>query len=399
MPYLFIGAGQAGSAIVDEILDYDRITTLISPLVFNSTVRDLQNLTNIESEDWYGISQRSGLVEGTQPGFEEKVTGGFGRNPVEADKVMEAHQHQIEEMLTERYGRDPDIPFAFIFLGLGGGTGCGIAPHIIRAIQEVTNGVAETVAVGILPNTMGPSGAGDDEQVSASRQSWNTMYGIDRLEEVVDGFILADNQQLAYENAAEGRFSDFNEYIASGIVDIISGPILERIDPSEYENFDPPTVDIQDIITSLSFDVRGTDRQPGYASLGRSVTMTKSLPGYLLPFVGQKQVDTAALSRMAARKQTIANADAGNAKKALGFVRAPIKYYTDDKYRVEVSIFRQFLEGRCTLGEVNVGIALTERNIVSFTALFTHEREDLDRLAEIQEHADQYETETEAIRA
>lgn len=393
-----MGAGQAGSALVDEIFDHDRISTLVSPLVFNSTVRDLQNLSNIDPDDWYGISQGEGLVEGTRQGFEQKVTGGFGRNPVEADEVMEAHQHQIEEQLTDRFGTDPDIPFAFIFVGLGGGTGCGVAPYLARAVRAVTNDVVEIITVGVLPNTTGPAGSGEEE-VSASRQSWNTMYGLDRLEDVVDGFILADNQQLAYENAAEGRFSEFNEYIASAIVDLVSGPVLERIDPSEHENFDPPTVDIQDIITSLSFDVRGTNREPGYASLGRSVTMTKSLAGYLLPFVGHKQVDSATLSRMAARKQTLVNADPESVKKALGFVRAPIGYYTNEKYRIEVSLFRQFLEGRCTLGEVNIGVALTERNLVSFTTLFTYERDDVERLDQIQEHADKYEAETEAIRA
>jgi hypothetical protein len=279
------------------MLDDERITTIVSPIVFNSTIRDLQNLTNIGPEDWYGVSQRNGLVAGTSSGFEERVTGGFGRNPVEADEVMEAHQHQIEETLTERHGRDPDVPFAFIFLGLGGGTGCGIAPYLARAVQEVTNGVAEVIVVGVLPNTAGP----DDDESSASRQAWNTMYGIDRLEEVVDGFILVDNQQLAYENAAEGRFSDYNDYVSSAVVDLISGPVLERIDPSEHEDLDPPTVDVQDIVTSLSFDVRGTDSRPGYASLGRSVAMTKSLLGYLLPYVGNSQVDTATLSRMAAR--------------------------------------------------------------------------------------------------
>lgn len=390
-----MGAGQAGGAILDGMLDDERITTIVSPIVFNSTIRDLQNLTNIGPEDWYGVSQRNGLVAGTSSGFEERVTGGFGRNPVEADEVMEAHQHQIEETLTERHGRDPDVPFAFIFLGLGGGTGCGIAPYLARAVQEVTNGVAEVIVVGVLPNTAGP----DDDESSASRQAWNTMYGIDRLEEVVDGFILVDNQQLAYENAAEGRFSDYNDYVSSAVVDLISGPVLERIDPSEHENLDPPTVDVQDIVTSLSFDVRGTDSRPGYASLGRSVAMTKSLLGYLLPYAGNSQVDTATLSRMAARKQTIADVDPGTAQKALGFVRAPIRYFSDDRYRIELSIFRQFLERHCTLGEVNLGVALTERNLVSFTTLLTYERGDLDRLSQLQELADRYEAETEAIRA
>ncbi len=84
MPYLFVGAGQAGSAIVDEIFGHKNIRRIATPLVFNSTVRDLQNLSNIGEEFWYGIAEQYGLVPGTTEGFEERVTGGFGRNPVEA---------------------------------------------------------------------------------------------------------------------------------------------------------------------------------------------------------------------------------------------------------------------------------------------------------------------------
>lgn len=402
MPYVFIGAGQAGSAIVDDIFGHERMGTIAEPLVFNSTVRDLQNLSDVDEQNWYGISERRGLVEGDEPGFEEQVTGGFGRNPVKADEVMAEHTQQIREVLSKRFGNQPDVPFAFLFLGLGGGTGCGIAPHLADVVHEMTDGVAQVIAVGILPNTMGPTaGSSEDDggEISASRQAWNAMYGIERLEETVDGIILADNQQLAYENAAEGRFSEFNEYIASAIVDLVSGPVLERIDPSQYEDFDPPTVDLQDVVTSLSFDVRGENGRPGYASIGRSVTTTRSLLGYLVPFAGRKEVDSATLSRMASRKQSVAGVDPSVAKKALGLVRAPAAYFTDNERRIETSLFRQFLEARCTLGEVNLGVTLTERNLASFTTVFTYDREDVGRLAEIQEYADEYEAEAETIQA
>ncbi|MFB6199060.1 MAG: cell division protein FtsZ, partial [Halobacteriaceae archaeon] len=102
-------------------------------------------------------------------------------------------------------------------------------------------------------------------------------------------------------DAAEGRFADYNEYVASAIVDLVSGPVLERIDPSEYDEIDPPVIDLQDVVTSITFDDQPSGSRPGYASLGRSITMTKSLSGYLLPFVGHKQIDTASLSRVDTR--------------------------------------------------------------------------------------------------
>ncbi|WP_135852189.1 FtsZ/tubulin family protein [Halorussus salinus] len=397
MVYIFAGTGQAGSAIVDDVFGHRRVSTPAAPLVFNSTIRDLRNLSNVSEAHQYGIAERHGLVERGTPGFEEQVTGGFGRNPVQADQVMESHREELLDKLSAHFdepdGTPGDIPFAFVCLGLGGGTGCGIAPHVAEAIKEYTDGVAQVIGVAVLPNTKGPV-AEDDEQISAGRQAWNTVYGLDRLEETVDGVILVDNQRLAYEDAAEGRFSEYNEYVASGLVDLISGSTLERIDPGEYDDVDPPVVDLQDVVTSLSFDTRGTNARPGYATLGRSVTMTRSLLGYLLPFVGGQSVDSSALPRLAASKRTLSEASPDDAEKAIGLVRAPVEYVSGGSKGIETSTMRRFLESKSP--EVNMGVALTRRNLASFTSLYTYRRENVDRITEIEERADEYERQNEA---
>jgi len=396
MVYVFAGTGQAGSAIVDDVFGHRRVSTPASPLVFNSTIRDLRNLSNVDEANQYGIAERHGLVERGTPGFEEQVTGGFGRNPVQADEVMSNNREELLDTLSTHFdepdGTPGDIPFAFVCLGLGGGTGCGIAPHVADAIKEYTDGVAQIIAVAVLPNTKGPVSE-DDEQISAGRQAWNTVYGLDRLEESVDGIVLVDNQRLAYEDAAEGRFSEYNEYVASGLVDLISGSTLERIDPGEYDDVDPPVVDLQDVVTSLSFDTRGTNSRPGYATIGRSVSMTQSLLGYLLPFVGSQNVDSSALSRLAASKQTLSGVSPEEAEKAIGLVRAPVDYISGGGRRIETSTMRRFLESQCP--EVNLGVALTRRNLASFTSLFTYRRENVDRITEIEQRADEYEAESE----
>ena len=355
MPYLFVGAGQAGSSIVDEIFAHNNMDEIATHLVFNSTVRDLRKLTNIDRNSWYGIAEGAGLVPGTTDGFEEQVTGGFGRNPVRADEVITNNRAALDntlyDELTEQIkfeeetvntgdsseddtgttATDPvveteetNVPFAFVFCGLGGGTGCGITAHIIDAIDEYTGGTCKTIAVCVLPNTQGPVGTVNnesDEGASPSRQAWNARYGLNQIEQVADGIILIDNERLSYHEAAEGQFTDLNEYVASAIVSLISGTVLERIDRSEYD-VDPPIIDIQDIVTSLSFGL-GEDTETGYASMGRSVEMTKSLAGYLLPFIGQNEIDATALSQVAELKQTIADVDTREARKAIGLLRAP----------------------------------------------------------------------------
>lgn len=405
MPYLFVGAGQAGSAIVDEVFEHKNISKIAHPIVFNSTIRDLQNLSNISSDHWYGVAEQYGLVEGGTAGFEERVTGGFGRNPVQADEVMSQHREAIWDVLDEQLGQadtdeetveqEADIPFAFIFVGLGGGTGCGISPYLAEEIRSYTDGVARIIAVCVLPNTQGPVGE-DETEATPSRQAWNARYGLNSIEDVVDGVVLVDNQRLAYHNAAEGQFTEYNRFIADGIVDLVSGPILERIDRSEYE-VDPPIIDLQDVITSLSLGAPASDTDIGYASLSRSVMMTRSLPGYLLPFVGQQEITATDLWDRARLKQTVEDVDMDDTQKAIGLLRAPSQYIRDNEYRIDTSKFRSTLTMHCN--EVNLGVTLTKRNLASFTALLTFAREDISRIEEIEALAEEYEQESGAPTA
>jgi cell division GTPase FtsZ len=466
MTYLFVGAGQAGSAIVDAVFDYtsdstlgifgeDDITALAEPLVFNSTIRDLQNLRNVDAEAQFGIAEQHGLVDGNTAGFEEQVTGGFGRDPVKADEVMTDHYDELVARLEERFGASPaaftdggdaewsdqdddwnrtdeaaendpggfaagdddqfepdttsgvgggepteqeEIQFAFVCLGLGGGTGCGIAPSIVDAIHDYTNGRADVVVLGILPNTMGQvTGETGEDAAGAGRQAWNARYGLNRLEDRAEGIVLVDNQRISYQAAAESQFSEYNEYVAAGIYDLVAGPILSGVDPSDYDDIDTPDIDVQDIVTSLSFGVGTSDSKAGYAALGRSATMTQSLPGYLLPFVGKKDVDSAALVRLASSKQSVADLDPADAQKAIGLVRAPSSYLSGSGRRVETSTIREYLQGQCSLQEVNLGVALHDRRLATVTTLLTYERADVDRIMEIEEKARAYEEQTEAM--
>jgi hypothetical protein len=131
--------------------------------------------------------------------------------------------------------------------------------------------------------------------------------------------------------------------------------------------------------------------------MGRSVEMTKSLAGYLLPFIGQNEIDATALSQVAELKQTVADVDTREARKAIGLLRAPSTYIADTDYQIQTSTLRSFLHARCD--EVNLGATLTNRSLVSFTTLFTYRREDLERLAELETLAEEYETESDAVIA
>ncbi|MFC6784433.1 hypothetical protein [Halobaculum halobium] len=113
--------------------------------------------------------------------------------------------------------------------------------------------------------------------------------------------------------------------------------------------------------------------------------MTRSLPGYLLPFIGRKSVDGATLSRLAVSKRSVEDVSPADAVKAIGQVRAPAPYLVDDDYRIQVSVIRGLLDSYCP--EVNIGMTLTKRNLASFTTLLTFAREDISRLSEIEDLA------------
>lgn len=429
MTYLFVGAGQAGSAIVDALFEYTDdsllglfsspdISTLGTPLVFNSTIRDLENLGNVPKENQYGIAEQHGLVERSEPGFEEMVTGGFGRDPVAADEVMVQYDTEVQNLLDRRFGGAPapeegqegdegasmpatsdSIDFVFLCVGLGGGTGCGIGPHLARQIKQYADGTTKVIAIAILPNTRGSAADkdGDGDEIAAGRQAWNARYGLDRLENEVDGIVLVDNQRISYLDSSAGQFGQYNAYVASALYDLITGPVFSSVDASEIEGVDTPDIDVQDIATSLSFGIAGGESRPGYAAIGRSVSMTRSLPGYLLPFVGSREIDSAALSRLSASKQTLANADTQRAQKAISLIRAPSSYLTDGAYSIETATIQEFLERSCGLSEVNLGIALNDRKLASLTTLLTYRREDIDRLEEIESIADTYEDQSEQM--
>lgn len=370
---LFVGAGQAGCGLVDRVVSYENVSSLVTPVAVNSTIQDLQNLSTIERTSWLGVTPEGELVNGTEPGFEEQVEGGFGRKPRRADEIASGMVDTMAREFDEIVGDTPR--YAFVFVGLGGGTGCGIAPHVIDAIQSFAERETRIITVAVLPNTSGETSRDDDR--SAVRQATNAIYGLDRLEPVSDGIILIDNHRLAYEDAAQGQFSEFNRYVASGIVDLISGPVLENVDPGTVDDFEAQQIELSDIHTTLDLQ-NGT----GYATLCRSVMKTQSLAGYLLPFVGKQSIDGDTLAQLAISKRSVADLQPGLARKAIGQVRAPERYVTDSDDQIKVSIIRRRLDSYCP--EVNTGMVLTERNLASFTALLTFDRADIPRLAEIE---------------
>jgi len=387
MQYLFVGAGQAGTQIVDQIFAHDNIGLRAEPLAFNSTIQDLERLSNVPQDRWYGVSKSEGLVSGTARGFEEQVTGGFGQTPTKADQVMrrnEGEVHRVLDQVYEELEADPStLDYAFVFLGLGGGTGCGIASHIAREIRSYASSDMDIVSVAVLPNTkLVNQGAqvGDDEAVSNQvRQCENAVFGLDNLEEEVESILLVDNQRLALDVAESNEYSDYNRYVADAFLDIVLGAERERTDVDL--DVQMQDVDLQDLIRFID----GDGFQAGYATLGRGVRQTESLLGYLLPgSIGRQPIRETGLIADSIDKQTLDGFSPEDADSAVAVAQAPGWCWNEKA----VSLGSVYDELGYYCADVNAGWAVTSRNLASVTTAFRFDREDIDRITEIERIAE-----------
>ena len=214
MAYLTIGVGQAGCALLDSLFKYKHMKLIADPIAINSTAKDLHNLQNIKREDWYGISESKGLILGNTAGFEEDVVGGFGKNPVSANNVIESHYQSVLDLLEKKFAEGSekeatkqDIHFAFLFFGLGGGTGCGTAPYIAKALDDFTENKVNIISVGVLPPTR--RNVVQSETDGSDRQAWNAIYGLSHIRNATDAFILVDNQRIAFESNMESLYNSY----------------------------------------------------------------------------------------------------------------------------------------------------------------------------------------------
>jgi cell division GTPase FtsZ len=414
MAYLICGVGQAGGAIVDEMFESEPLRRVAAPLAINSTLKDLQSLRNIPRANWLGLSEIRGIVPGTTAGFEELVVGGFGKDPRLAQEVLGknievlvqffkdfAVKNTTQENLAakpwevKREGEEwsgvdeqlGSIPFALLVLGLGGGTGCGSSALIAQAIRKASAVTTSIIVLGVLPATHEATG---EDGRGAFRQAWNALYAINELEKQVDGFILVDNERLAFTNNVEVLFPDFNRYVANAMTDLILGHLYEEVDPKKFERLSLPVIDIRDIVSAISFGSGTKARRPGFATLGWAAAPTKKLRGYLLPGLGDEPIDLAGLFQVALRKQSLQMADPQAAQKNLGMIRLPASTIKKKTVFPQTSLVEAELGKLTSLNETHFGITLGRRPLVSINTLFTYERHQLQRLKQLQELANRY---------
>jgi len=228
MKSVLIGVGQAGGKVVDALSDFDArngFGAVVGSLAVNSARSDLRSLP-LETV----------LIGGTE------VNGhGVGGDNELGTKVM---RDDVREVLSAVDGRTTARTEAlFVVAGLGGGTGSGGAPYLVKELQRVYD--VPVYGLGILP--------GRDE--GALYQA-NAGRSLKTLTREADATLLIDND--AWRSAGESLESGYeaiNERIAHRIgLLLAAGEAVDGVGES--------VVDSSEVINTL----RGGVATVGYAS-------------------------------------------------------------------------------------------------------------------------------------
>jgi len=140
---------------------------------------------------------------------------GAGSNPKVGEESAKESEHEIKEALQ---GAD----MVFITAGMGGGTGTGAAPVIADAAKKA--GIL-TIGVVTLPFS-----------IEGKKRVENAMYGLERMESIVDTLIVIPNDkllELAPELPLHTAFKVADEILTNavkGISELVTKPGLVNLD-------------------------------------------------------------------------------------------------------------------------------------------------------------------------
>ena len=146
MGHLIIAIGQAGCGILNSLLSHRRNWKLEMSDIFaiNSDHVDFQRANKIPMDKWIGISEKKKdaiTIEDAKTqgvGFADLIAGGYGNNAEAASKDAEIIAPKLVEkmmdMLPEK--RKDSINLILVIFSLGGGTGAGFGPAVVKELKK-----------------------------------------------------------------------------------------------------------------------------------------------------------------------------------------------------------------------------------------------------------------------
>lgn len=344
MAVLLIGAGNAGSALLDDVCERGagkNPRIVICPKV---------PFKHIKNKEQYRLTDKGFFGSG------DEVVGRSDFKDTEASaSAMDSYDAVLLELLNKKA---EGVDAAIIFLGLGGITGSGIAPTIARTLSDLD---VPAMVFGVLPAPVG---------VETRARYENVCYAIEGLKKYTDAFLLMDNQRIAYTDNIESMYPPYNQYAAVVISDILSG--------SDPKTSTATSIRVRDMISNMSL------ASGGFSVFGRTSILSKDLLHYFIPVGGHKPVDVPTMIGVTIEKMSM-NADTRVARKSTALFRVP-SWYMKDANAIDTRSIERFQEENSSEGHY-LGISLTKRSLVTLMMLFTYRYSDLPRLCEIRDGA------------
>ena len=344
MAVLLIGAGNAGSALLDAVCE--RGAGKNPRIAINPRVA----FEHVRKKEQYVLTDKGFFRSG------DDVVGRRDFKDVSASaSAMESYDAALLELLNDNI---EGVDAAILFLGFGGVAGTGISPTIARALSDLSIPI---MVFGTLPS---PGGADTDMRA----QYRNVSYAIEHLKRYTDAFVLMDNQRIAYTDNIDSMYPRYNQYAAAVVSDILSG--------SDPKMSTASSIGVRDVISSISLP------GGGFSAFGRASVLSKDLFHYFIPIGGHKPIDVQTMIGVAVEKLSI-NVDTKDAQKSTALFRVP-PWYMKKENAIDTGSIERFQQENSSSGHY-LGISLTKRSLVTLTLLFTYT--DLPRLREIRDAA------------
>lgn len=232
-----IGVGNAGSKIVDKMVEFETLTNrnfCRHVLVINTARTDLSKPDHVPEDQRILIGDTHQKAKGHGVGGDVDVGAEVAQSDI--DEIRRAFDdveiHEVDAIL--------------VCASLGGGTGSGAGPVVINELQKMYD--EPVYALGVLPG-----------KYEGGRPALNAARSLQSFVTNVDNFIAFDNDAWRTKNqTVEEGYERMNRELAMRIVTLLGAG--EYDDETVAEN----AMDSSDVIRTL-----GTD---GISSIGYAST-------------------------------------------------------------------------------------------------------------------------------
>lgn len=352
-----IGVGNAGSKVVDQMVEFERLTgrNLCRHVMVINTAR-----TDLAKPDHIPEGRRV-LIGDTHQKAKGHGVGG------DVDVGAEVAQNDSDEIRRAFDGVDiHDVDAILVAASLGGGTGSGGGPVVIKELQKMYD--EPVYALGVLPG-----------KYEGGRPSLNAARSLQSFVSNVDNFIAFDNDAWrSNEQTVEEGYERMNRELATRMVTLLGAG--EHDEPMVAEN----VIDSSDIIRTLDTD--------GISSIGYASTAVEGVENGLLDrFRNNHELENTSTSaakikglvRRATMSRLTLPCEISSADRALVVVSGPPNEFS----RKGLESARQWIEQEVDTVEVLAGDDPREGASALSAVVLLSNVTDTPRIKEIQDQA------------